>query len=239
MKTSKFLKWIDCWDIETHWFIFFFKINLSFLRSQQSCNDSCPECGFCWALPTEGLHRSRHRSGFCPPRLFPVGLCRWSRQPDGLAAHLHWKQDTVSWHVGEKECVGGETGLSVSVEWLLLLVFALFFFRVGAKNHPQQPKLCLWYHSLISHSKHRIKLVNKWSFLLFSLTHSPYSDQVVVHVRRPEDTPLNSHRRLIWCPYIQDDNEENQDDTSQTLALLHEDRVLVFCTESLLKTQFL
>lgn len=60
------------------------------------------------------------------------------------------------------------------------------------------------------------------------LTRPPYRDQVVVHIRRPEDTPLNSHRRLIWCPFIQDDNEENQDDTSQTLALLHEDRVSVF-----------
>lgn len=64
-----------------------------------------------------------------------------------------------------------------------------------------------------------------------SLTHPPYSDQVVVHIRRPEDTPLNSHRRLIWCPFIQDDNEDNQDDTSQTLALLHEDRVPEFNTE--------
>uniref|UniRef100_A0A8C4GJD3 Enhancer of mRNA-decapping protein 4 n=1 Tax=Dicentrarchus labrax TaxID=13489 RepID=A0A8C4GJD3_DICLA len=47
------------------------------------------------------------------------------------------------------------------------------------------------------------------------------------------DTPLNSHRRLIWCPFIQDDNEENQDDTSQTLALLHEDRAEVWDLEVL------
>ncbi|XP_075998145.1 enhancer of mRNA-decapping protein 4 isoform X2 [Genypterus blacodes] len=53
-------------------------------------------------------------------------------------------------------------------------------------------------------------------------------DQVVVHIRRPEETPLNSHRRLIWCPFIPDDNEENQDDASQTLALLHEDRAEVW-----------
>lgn len=49
---------------------------------------------------------------------------------------------------------------------------------------------------------------------------------MVVHVQRPENTPLNSHRRLVWCPFIQDDSEENQDDASQTLALLHEDRVI-------------
>lgn len=58
-------------------------------------------------------------------------------------------------------------------------------------------------------------------------------DQVVVHIQRPENTPLNSHRRLIWCPFIQDDNEENQDDTSQTLALLHEDMAEVWDLEVL------
>uniref|UniRef100_A0A672H354 Enhancer of mRNA-decapping protein 4 n=1 Tax=Salarias fasciatus TaxID=181472 RepID=A0A672H354_SALFA len=57
--------------------------------------------------------------------------------------------------------------------------------------------------------------------------------QIVVHIQRPEDTPLNSHRRLIWCPFILDDNEENQDDTSQTLALLHEDRAEVWDLEVL------
>uniref|UniRef100_A0A671VB88 Enhancer of mRNA-decapping protein 4 n=1 Tax=Sparus aurata TaxID=8175 RepID=A0A671VB88_SPAAU len=64
-------------------------------------------------------------------------------------------------------------------------------------------------------------------------TGSKILDQVVVHIRRPEDTPLNSHRRLIWCPFIQDDNEDNQDDTSQTLALLHEDRAEVWDLEVL------
>ncbi|XP_028264072.1 enhancer of mRNA-decapping protein 4 isoform X2 [Parambassis ranga] len=58
-------------------------------------------------------------------------------------------------------------------------------------------------------------------------------DQIVVHIRRPEDTPLNTHRRLIWCPFILDDNEENQDDPSQTLALLHEDRAEVWDLEVL------
>uniref|UniRef100_A0A7N6B5X5 Enhancer of mRNA-decapping protein 4 n=1 Tax=Anabas testudineus TaxID=64144 RepID=A0A7N6B5X5_ANATE len=58
-------------------------------------------------------------------------------------------------------------------------------------------------------------------------------NQIVVHIRRPEDTRLNSHRRLIWCPFILDDNEENQDDTSQTLALLHEDRAEVWDLEVL------
>uniref|UniRef100_A0A665UF32 Enhancer of mRNA-decapping protein 4 n=1 Tax=Echeneis naucrates TaxID=173247 RepID=A0A665UF32_ECHNA len=56
---------------------------------------------------------------------------------------------------------------------------------------------------------------------------------IMIHIRRPEDTPLNSHRRLIWCPFILDDNEESQDDTSQTLALLHEDRAEVWDLEVL------
>uniref|UniRef100_A0A673WMJ8 Enhancer of mRNA-decapping protein 4 n=1 Tax=Salmo trutta TaxID=8032 RepID=A0A673WMJ8_SALTR len=58
-------------------------------------------------------------------------------------------------------------------------------------------------------------------------------DQVIVHVRRPEDTLLNSNRRLIWCPFILEDNEENPEDASQTLALLHEDRAEVWDLEIL------
>ncbi|CAG5958441.1 unnamed protein product [Menidia menidia] len=65
------------------------------------------------------------------------------------------------------------------------------------------------------------------SKILCSLTLSAGRDQIVVHIQRPEDTPLNSHRRLIWSPVILEDNEENQEDTSQTLALLHEDRAEV------------
>ncbi|XP_064807998.1 enhancer of mRNA-decapping protein 4-like isoform X1 [Oncorhynchus masou masou] len=62
---------------------------------------------------------------------------------------------------------------------------------------------------------------------------SKIQDQVVVHIRRPEDTPLNSNRRLIWCPFIQEDNEENPEDASQTLALLHEARAEVWDLEIL------
>uniref|UniRef100_A0A8B9LPF1 Enhancer of mRNA-decapping protein 4 n=1 Tax=Astyanax mexicanus TaxID=7994 RepID=A0A8B9LPF1_ASTMX len=51
---------------------------------------------------------------------------------------------------------------------------------------------------------------------------------MIVHIRRPEDTLLNSNRRLIWCPFIPEDNEENPEDSCQTLALLHEDRAEVW-----------
>ncbi|XP_061677933.1 enhancer of mRNA-decapping protein 4 isoform X2 [Syngnathoides biaculeatus] len=64
-------------------------------------------------------------------------------------------------------------------------------------------------------------------------TSSTILDQIVVHIRRPPDTPLNLHRRLIWCPFIPDDNEDNPDDASQTLALLHEDRAEVWDLEVL------
>ncbi|XP_051953826.1 enhancer of mRNA-decapping protein 4-like [Xyrauchen texanus] len=53
-------------------------------------------------------------------------------------------------------------------------------------------------------------------------------DEVIVHIRRPDDTPLNSNRRLIWCPFIPEDNFENLEDPCQTLALLHEDRAEVW-----------
>eukprot|EP00066_Takifugu_rubripes_P027975 XP_011617241.1 PREDICTED: enhancer of mRNA-decapping protein 4 isoform X1 [Takifugu rubripes] len=58
-------------------------------------------------------------------------------------------------------------------------------------------------------------------------------DQVVVHIRRPEETQLSSYRRIIWCPFIQDDSEDGQDVTSQTLALLHEDMAEVWDLEVL------
>ncbi|XP_063053515.1 enhancer of mRNA-decapping protein 4 isoform X3 [Engraulis encrasicolus] len=57
-------------------------------------------------------------------------------------------------------------------------------------------------------------------------TQAKIQDEVVVHIRRPEGTPLNSYRRLIWCPFIPEENESPED--CQTLALLHEDRAEVW-----------
>ncbi|XP_073432457.1 enhancer of mRNA-decapping protein 4 isoform X2 [Dendrobates tinctorius] len=54
-------------------------------------------------------------------------------------------------------------------------------------------------------------------------------DEVVVHIRRPDHIQLNSNRRIIWCPYIPDENEENlSEESSQTVALLHEDMAEVW-----------
>ncbi|NWT04329.1 EDC4 protein, partial [Mionectes macconnelli] len=53
-------------------------------------------------------------------------------------------------------------------------------------------------------------------------------EEIVVNIKRPDNTPLNTFRRIIWCPFIPDDNEENGEEGSQTLALLHEDRAEVW-----------
>ncbi|XP_067905643.1 enhancer of mRNA-decapping protein 4 [Heterodontus francisci] len=52
-------------------------------------------------------------------------------------------------------------------------------------------------------------------------------EKIVVHIKRPEGTPLNTNRRVIWCPFIPEENDEN-DEGNQTLAVLHEDRAEVW-----------
>ncbi|XP_072925993.1 enhancer of mRNA-decapping protein 4 isoform X1 [Hemitrygon akajei] len=52
-------------------------------------------------------------------------------------------------------------------------------------------------------------------------------EKIVMHIKRPDGTPLNANRRIIWCPFIPEENEEN-DEGSQTLAVLHEDRAEVW-----------
>nr|XP_009931931.1 PREDICTED: enhancer of mRNA-decapping protein 4 [Opisthocomus hoazin] len=53
-------------------------------------------------------------------------------------------------------------------------------------------------------------------------------EEILVNIKRPDSTPLNTSRRIIWCPFIPDDNEESGEEGSQTLALLHEDRAEVW-----------
>ncbi|XP_060694158.1 enhancer of mRNA-decapping protein 4 isoform X1 [Hemiscyllium ocellatum] len=52
-------------------------------------------------------------------------------------------------------------------------------------------------------------------------------EKLIVHIKRPEGTPLNANRRVIWCPFIPEENDEN-DEGNQTLAVLHEDRAEVW-----------
>ncbi|RXM33046.1 Enhancer of mRNA-decapping protein 4, partial [Acipenser ruthenus] len=63
------------------------------------------------------------------------------------------------------------------------------------------------------------------------ILNSYHRDEIIVHVTRPESTPLNGNRRIIWCPFIPEENEENAEDGCQTLALLHEDRAEVWDLE--------
>uniref|UniRef100_A0A8C5N2P6 Enhancer of mRNA-decapping protein 4 n=1 Tax=Leptobrachium leishanense TaxID=445787 RepID=A0A8C5N2P6_9ANUR len=53
-------------------------------------------------------------------------------------------------------------------------------------------------------------------------------DEIIVHIQRQDDTPLNNLRRIIWCPYIPEENEDGPEDSSQTIALLLEDRAEVW-----------
>ncbi|NXF12272.1 EDC4 protein, partial [Smithornis capensis] len=53
-------------------------------------------------------------------------------------------------------------------------------------------------------------------------------EEILVNIKRPDNTPLNTFRRIIWCPFIPEDNEETGEEGSQTLALLHEDRAEVW-----------
>ncbi|KPP76275.1 enhancer of mRNA-decapping protein 4-like, partial [Scleropages formosus] len=76
-------------------------------------------------------------------------------------------------------------------------------------------------------SKQRAQTMWYTKFLCSSLMLS-FRDEIVVYIQRPADTPLNLNRRLIWCPFIPEDNEENPEDACQTLALLHEDRAEVW-----------
>ncbi|XP_050569107.1 enhancer of mRNA-decapping protein 4 isoform X2 [Cygnus atratus] len=61
-----------------------------------------------------------------------------------------------------------------------------------------------------------------------SMDKDKIQEEILVNIKRPENTPLNTSRRIIWCPFIPDDNEENGEEGSQTLALLHEDRAEVW-----------
>lgn len=52
-----------------------------------------------------------------------------------------------------------------------------------------------------------------------------FREEILVHIRQPEGTPLNHFRRIIWCPFIPEESEDCCEEGSPTVALLHEDRV--------------
>ncbi|XP_074142505.1 enhancer of mRNA-decapping protein 4 isoform X3 [Sminthopsis crassicaudata] len=61
-----------------------------------------------------------------------------------------------------------------------------------------------------------------------AMENNKIQEEIVVNIKRSEGTPLNHFRRIIWCPYIPEENEESSEEGSQTLALLHEDRAEVW-----------
>ncbi|XP_070616456.1 enhancer of mRNA-decapping protein 4 isoform X4 [Erythrolamprus reginae] len=63
-----------------------------------------------------------------------------------------------------------------------------------------------------------------WSL---SMENGKIQEEILVNIKRPDGTPLNHFRRIIWCPFIPDENEESCEEGNQTLALLHEDRAEV------------
>ncbi|XP_066493402.1 enhancer of mRNA-decapping protein 4 [Tiliqua scincoides] len=68
------------------------------------------------------------------------------------------------------------------------------------------------------------------NFFVWSLAmeNGKIQEEILVNVKRPDGTPLNNFRRIIWCPFIPDENEESCEEGNQTLALLHEDRAEVW-----------
>ncbi|KAG8437789.1 hypothetical protein GDO86_008481, partial [Hymenochirus boettgeri] len=80
-------------------------------------------------------------------------------------------------------------------------------------------------------SNHLACLDEAGSLFVWQLTMINEKLQVdtVVHIRRSEDSQLSNFRRIIWCPYISEESEENSsEEASQTVALLHEDKAEVW-----------
>ncbi|KAM9607423.1 enhancer of mRNA-decapping protein 4 isoform 3-T3 [Trichechus inunguis] len=61
-----------------------------------------------------------------------------------------------------------------------------------------------------------------------TLVNGKIQEEILVHIRQPEGTPLNHFRRIIWCPFIPEESEDCSEEGSPTVALLHEDRAEVW-----------
>ncbi|XP_055993031.1 enhancer of mRNA-decapping protein 4 isoform X3 [Sorex fumeus] len=61
-----------------------------------------------------------------------------------------------------------------------------------------------------------------------ALVNCKIQEEILVHIRQPEGTPLNHFRRIIWCPFIPEESEDCCEESSPTVALLHEDRAEVW-----------
>ncbi|XP_006878741.1 PREDICTED: enhancer of mRNA-decapping protein 4 [Elephantulus edwardii] len=61
-----------------------------------------------------------------------------------------------------------------------------------------------------------------------ALVNGKIQEEILVHIRQPEGTPLNHFRRIIWCPFIPEESEDCCEEGSPIVALLHEDRAEVW-----------
>lgn len=61
-----------------------------------------------------------------------------------------------------------------------------------------------------------------------ALVKGKIQEEILVHIRQPEGTALNHFRRIIWCPFIPEESEDCCEESSPTVALLHEDRAEVW-----------
>ncbi|XP_040838450.1 enhancer of mRNA-decapping protein 4 isoform X2 [Ochotona curzoniae] len=61
-----------------------------------------------------------------------------------------------------------------------------------------------------------------------ALVNGKIQEEILIHIRQPEGTPLNHFRRIIWCPFIPEESEDCCEESSPTVALLHEDRAEVW-----------
>ncbi|XP_023618886.1 enhancer of mRNA-decapping protein 4 isoform X5 [Myotis lucifugus] len=61
-----------------------------------------------------------------------------------------------------------------------------------------------------------------------ALVNGKIQEEILVHIRQPEGTPLNHFRRIIWCPFIPEESEDCCEEGSPMVALLHEDRAEVW-----------
>ncbi|XP_075393868.1 enhancer of mRNA-decapping protein 4 isoform X2 [Tenrec ecaudatus] len=61
-----------------------------------------------------------------------------------------------------------------------------------------------------------------------ALVNGKIQEEILIHIRQPEGTPLNHFRRIIWCPFIPEESEDCCEEGSPTVALLHEDRAEVW-----------
>lgn len=105
--------------------------------------------------------------------------------------------------------------------WMKLAIFlcgAWLWLRVKFSIHSQA-------RGLKNRAGPRAGAAKGYIIICLSSLNSLLREEILVHIRQPEGTPLNHFRRIIWCPFIPEESEDCCEESSPTVALLHEDRV--------------